>query len=641
MKKFIWVTITFLFVISLVLASCQATTEDEDQEGTTIIGEVTETETEEEEEAVDTGPKMVTDSLGRTVQEPQYGGTLIVVTSAWVIQSLDPVNIGIEEITAMQYGRLIGPDWMTSPQGTGENVFQNRDPEPALFIGELAESFEMTSIDTVIIKLRKGIHWQNVPPVNGREFTADDVVETCKRWRTDVRHFHGETAESIQAWIDSESEENPTKLAEWLAELKEHGVDAVADGVGTYTYYKIDNYTVALRHYWGFGQMNIASSWYYIWPHEMWETYEDLSSLQAQCGTGPFRIVDHVSDSSITLERNPNYWRMDPLHPENRLPYVEQVRALVIEDTATQLAGLRTHKIDRMSVAWNKAEGLRETNPELMSNMKVPSTANIVFVRTDIPPFNNKLVRHAAMLAINQEEMLNDYYLGDALMFNWPISPVFATAYMPLEEFDQVAQELFEYHPDKAREYLAEAGYPNGFETSLTVAPYPHNTEVALQVQSYLADVGIDITIETPEPTTYTSIHETQEYEHMLHNFASVDRLTNPWSVQHDGWRGALAERGNIGRVRDDVAFELYDRYQLTEDPDEAVAIHQEQTRRSAELRWEIVLPMPYDHTFWQPWVMRFSGEVSRAHWDAMGMNHLVQYIWLDQDLKYQITGQR
>ena len=205
MKKFVWMALTFLFVISLVLASCQAAIEEEEQEGTTITGEVTETEVEEEEEeaeVVDEGPKMVIDSLGRMVQEPQYGGTLTITTSAWALQSLDPVNIGIEEITAMQYGRLIGPDWMTSPQGTGENVFQNRDPEPSLFVGELAESFEMISIDTVIIKLRKGIHWQNVPPVNGREFTADDVVETCKRWRTDVRHFHGETAESIQAWID-------------------------------------------------------------------------------------------------------------------------------------------------------------------------------------------------------------------------------------------------------------------------------------------------------------------------------------------------------------------------------------------------------------------------------------------------------
>jgi ABC-type transport system substrate-binding protein len=226
-------------------------------------------------------------------------------------------------------------------------------------------------------------------------------------------------------------------------------------------------------------------------------------------------------------------------------------------------------------------------------------------------------------------------------MFNWPVSPVFSTAYIPLEEMDPVVQELFTYNPDKASEYLAEAGYPNGFETTLVVQPYPHNTEVVLQVQSYLADVGIIITIESPEPTTYSSISDTQAYEHMLHAFESVDRLTNPWSVQHDGWRGALAERGNVGRVRDDIAYELYERHQLTEDPVEATAIHREQTRRSAELRWEIVLPMPYDFTFWQPWVKRFSGEISRAHWDTMGMNHLIQYLWLDQNLKYQITGQR
>ena len=169
--KFAWMALSCLMVVALVLSSCQPATTEE-KEGTTVTGKVTEKEAaavveeEEEKEVVEEeeGPVMVTDSLGRTVQKPEYGGTLTIVTSAWCIQSLDPVNIGAEDMGALQYNRLISPDWLTSPQGTGESLFQTRDPEPQLFIGELAESFEVISMNTVIFYLRKGIHWQNVSP---------------------------------------------------------------------------------------------------------------------------------------------------------------------------------------------------------------------------------------------------------------------------------------------------------------------------------------------------------------------------------------------------------------------------------------------------------------------------------------------
>ncbi len=63
-------------------------------------------------------------------------------------------------------------------------------------------------------------------------------------------------------------------------------------------------------------------------------------------GTGPYEITDWVEGSSITYTKNPDYWGYDEKYPENRLPYTDQVRNLLIQEPATVAAALRTAKID-------------------------------------------------------------------------------------------------------------------------------------------------------------------------------------------------------------------------------------------------------------------------------------------------------
>ena len=102
-----------------------------------------------------------------------------------------------------------------------------------------------------------------------------------------------------------------------------------------------------------------------IVPHEVVDEYGNLRDWRNSCGTGPFMLVDYIKGSSWTVERNPNYWGNDPIHPENKLPYLDSVKCLIIPDTSTMMAALRTAKIDQLEVGWEEAGSLMKSNPEL------------------------------------------------------------------------------------------------------------------------------------------------------------------------------------------------------------------------------------------------------------------------------------
>ena len=109
------------------------------------------------------------DKLGK----PQYGGEIMIRANR-NITSFDPWLS--EKLTSIYGGwmeRLVSDDWTLDPA-----VWDYRTPwHPAKYMkGQLAESWEFPEPGTHVIHLRKGIRWQNIPPANGREFVADDVV---------------------------------------------------------------------------------------------------------------------------------------------------------------------------------------------------------------------------------------------------------------------------------------------------------------------------------------------------------------------------------------------------------------------------------------------------------------------------------
>ena len=91
-----------------------------------------------------------------------------------------------------------------------------------------------------------------------------------------------------------------------------------------------------------------------IYPPEVLEEsggtleFEEWAKL---VGTGPYELTDWVEGSSMTYVKNPNYWGYDEKYPENRLPYIDGLRFLMMPEEATRLAAMRSGKIDFLHVA--------------------------------------------------------------------------------------------------------------------------------------------------------------------------------------------------------------------------------------------------------------------------------------------------
>ena len=138
----------------------------------------------------------------------------------------------------------------------------------------------------------------------------------------------------------------------------------------------------------------------------------NLDDWHHAIGTGPFILTDYVSGSSAQLVKNPNFWAYDERYPQNKLPYINSIVYLIIPDTATALAALRTGKIEAVDgLLASDAKNLNKTNPEILQVTYPPMAGHSLDLRNDLKPFNDIRVREAMQMAIDLPTIAKTYYL--------------------------------------------------------------------------------------------------------------------------------------------------------------------------------------------------------------------------------------
>lgn len=323
----------------------------------------------------------------------------------------------------------------------------NDDYTPA---PELAESWENPDDTTFIFHLREGIRFHN-----GREMMAEDVKYSFERIL------------------------NPDTASPWASQL------ALIDDIET-----PDDYTVIVRLSEPYGAFmpTIASVWAAVVPQEAVEQYGDLQKNMV--GTGPFTLEEYVSDTRTVLKSFRDYWGGAPL--------LGGITYQIIPDEASRLAALRTGEIHMTSIADPTAVGLaaRSSGVEVVSQ---PTTDYYLWgFNTAREPLNDVRVRQALSLTVGRQAMLDAVLFGEGLV-SGPIVPTLGEWALPIEE-------LPFYKPDveRAKQLLAEAGYPDGFEISITASPaYPQFISIALVLQQQLEAVGIKATLDQVEWGTF------------------------------------------------------------------------------------------------------------------------------------------
>ena len=221
----------------------------------------------------------------------------------------------------------------------------------------------------------------------------------------------------------------------------------------------------------------------------------------AAVGTGPFKFVRWDKGDKIVLEANDTYWA--------GRPSIDRLVFRSIPDNATRLMALQEGDIHAMEFPNPDVIPLIQSDPQLELIMQSTLNVGYLAMNLDKPPFDNLKVRLAINHAINKAEIIDRLYQGTAIPAKGPIPP-------SLWSYDDTIAD-FEYNPELAKILLAEAGFPDGFETTLWALPVPrpyipNGMAVAEALQSDLRKVGVEATIVTYDWGTY--LEKTDNGEH-------------------------------------------------------------------------------------------------------------------------------
>ena len=548
---------------------------------------------------------------GEVVSAPRYGGTM-TIRSRMLENHVDPWFVHhIFQIEGV-LEKLGMSDW-----GADRDEFNFLSPEPPMFAlnGSLAESWESPDPLTIIFKIREGANWHDKAPMNGREVTAYDVEYSWHRMRG-IPDKYGFTEPAPN---------NP------LADMAVESITATDNN--TLEWKLSEPYFDAERQI----LLNFAT---WIMPREVIEEHGDLRDWKNLVGTGPWMLTDMVFDSVYNLDKNPNYWGFDEKYPQNRLPYLDEVRALIMSEEA-EMAALRTGKVDGVTFGTNEltideAKNLSKTNPEIEMWPYARNSFTSFFINTTMLPFDDVRVRHAMQMALDLEEVNDSYYGGLGV-----VGPFGALGegtggfYTPFEEWPEELQGYYTYNPAGAEALLDEAGYPRGadgirFKTFLNEPGADSDMDMNIIATTYWAEIGVEVEIKPPaDNATWVAMRRNTDFEGLISGGGGrngVNPMLLLFHMMHS--EGAFNTPGLI-----DAEFDaLYDAAAAATTEEERERLGRQADMRRTWLHpsiWFLKVPQ---YALVQPWLVGYNGERDLGPMQRNGV--VWARLWIDSELK-------
>jgi peptide/nickel transport system substrate-binding protein len=443
------------------------------------------------------------------------------------------------------------------------------DVPPGRFILEpdLAERWEEQNDTTYIFHLRRGVTWHNRPPVNGRELVAEDVKFTYDRFLTE-----------------------PGNANRYLLDAVER-VEVV------------DRYTVKFLlkepYVWFLSVLAYPQSMWIVAP-EVVQHFGDLKKAETAIGTGPFILERYEPNVKTIFRRNPAYFRAGQ-------PYVDSVEWLVIPDESTGLAMYRTGQLDcgpgiNWAIRQHDLEALKKSHPHLRYQDYLSQTSGVLNLRNDMAPFSDVRVRRAISHAIDRQAIIEAVWGRGA-----PTSAVtrgLVEWSLPIDELGAGAK-YYQYDPEEARRLLAEAGYPKGFKTQLTVTSGLSRDLVddTQLIQRYLKDVGIEAELKIQEYGAYIATTAQGKFEGLARTPTGVT-----WEPDGRLYRAYASDSSrNTGHVDDATLTAMLKTQRRTKDLEARKQLIFDIQRYVAEQQYYVYLMANTITTSWQPYVKNFA----------------------------------
>ena len=421
-----------------------------------------------------TGPQLL--SRPAEAQAPKRGGTLRLAVQADPVTGFDPHQT-ISFLTmvplSFAYSRLV-------------KVKAGPDVKPMTYPieSDLAESWTRPDDTTYIFKLRRGVRWHPKPPVNGREFTSEDVKYTYERFLSTKNNGNRPVLESIDR------------------------IEAT------------DKYTVKFvlkePNAWFLDMLASTSTW--IIARECVEKFGDLKKAESVIGTGPWMLERWEPNVRLSYVRNPNYF-------VSGLPYADAVDVLIDKDPSSRLAAFLAGKLDfgpeyqqvirRLDLAVAK-----QRKPNLQTAEYAWFTSGVTGFKLDKAPFNDVRVRRALSRAVSQAEIYETNAFSQGHYVLNPAVPAAAAEWsIPIDQLGPEGRKLYDFSTADAKRLLAEAGHPNGFKTEVETPGTGYGPDfmdsVQVTVKNWKA-AGIDADLKLKEYGAFISSTIYGKFDHMF-----------------------------------------------------------------------------------------------------------------------------
>lgn len=502
----------------------------------------------------------------------RYGGTLKVASSR-AAGNLDPKfnNQNTVELTRPVLETLI--------------IWAPNQNDPLFHVApNLAESWSTSQdLTTYTFKLRKGIKWQNLPPVNGRELVAQDVEFSLRRY------------------LEFDST--------WSGAYKE--IQSIT---------ATDKYTVEIK-------LSVPSAWAVndLFPNVQWVIAREtiISDKEgigtALIGTGPFIQADYRFRNRYSFKRNPDYWQRDA--KGNILPYVDSIEMVYMTDPATSVAAFRTGQIDLGGSFTSPDQYLQlaRSNPDMRLYWVNFGIRFGMAFNTKNKPWTDVNLRRSLSMAIDRVKYAETIAPGPGL-WDW-VGPLPWELVSDKKFTPDDLGPYYKYSPEESKKLRVSAGFPDGkvkVATPVSFGTGQNSILGTVALQELWRKEGIEIEVLRQDIITSQDTYYKRSWQDIGNTFQNTGDYSVNWYAQN---KFKCENFQNSSWICDPEVQKVVNDIRVTTD----VA----KLRELAKFLWDFDTAGVYN--IWLPSLPSFSvsGPRVRNHVIRQGFANDVTYEWL------------